>query len=218
MKGRIYGAAALLPLCVGFAFSACRGPVPAEETLVRYAKARAFYGEGSFDEAVAMLGDVKNFFPGLVLRGKAEYFAGRGAEAELSLRRALKIKSEAAEAGRFLVRVLREKGEYEEAAALAESLLASDPNDVRLLRLFAGIESDRGPDGQAAAAVLLDRAAEASSESALVFVDRAKLRWIRGKGREALEDIARAKILLPRDSPMARSMEKLENTIREAVK
>jgi tetratricopeptide (TPR) repeat protein len=207
-----------LPLILCAVFSACRSPAPGEETLLCYAKARVLYGEGRFDETVAVLGGVENFFPGLVLRGKAEYFSGLGAEAEVSLRRALKIKPEAAEAGLYLVRVLREKGEYGEAAALAESLLASDPNDVRLLRLCASLESDKGPGGQAAAAVLLDRAVEASSESALVFTDRARIRWIRGKGQEALEDLERAKLLLPRDSSMARSVEKLEYTIKEAMK
>jgi len=56
---------------------------------------------------------------------------------------------------------------------------------------------------------------EASAESALVFLDRARLRWAGGNGGGALEDLGRAKVLLTRDSPILRAVETLESIISE---
>lgn len=72
---------------------------------------------------------------------------------------------------------------------------------------------EKGASGEEAAAAFLDRAVEAAAESALVFIDRARLRWIRGNNEGALEDLRRAKDLLPWATPMIRSIENLEKTI-----
>jgi hypothetical protein len=74
---------------------------------------------------------------------------------------------------------------------------------------------DAGPQGEAMAAAYLDQAAEASVESAMVFLDRARSRWISGNGKAALEDIGRAKALLPDNSPLLRSVNSLEAIIAE---
>jgi tetratricopeptide (TPR) repeat protein len=189
-----------------------------DETLLAYAKAQSLYAEGRLEETLAGLEKTDEFIPALVLRGKAEYFSGDLEKAEKTFRRAVKLRPAAAEAGLYLARVLREENRIAEARAAAEALIADDPLDIRALRLAAALESDRGPAGQAAALAFLDRAAEASSECALVFVDRARARWIAGKGGEALEDLNRARTLLPRDTPMFRVVEKLESAVREAAK
>ncbi|MDR2370091.1 MAG: tetratricopeptide repeat protein [Treponema sp.] len=197
--------------------SAC-SPRIDDETLLRYARAQSLYAEGRFEESLAGLEEMDGFIPGLVLRGKAEYFSGNLEKAEKVFRRALKLHPAAAEAGLYLARILREENRIAEARAAAEALIADDPLDIRALRLAAALENDRGPAGQAAALAFLDRAAEASSECALVFVDRARARWTAGKGEEALEDLNRARTLLRRDTPMFRAVEKLESAVREAVK
>jgi hypothetical protein len=67
---------------------------------------------------------------------------------------------------------------------------------------------------KADAADFLDRAVEASSETALVFLERARLRWIAGNGKSALEDLRRARVLVHDDSPLLRSIKNLETAIR----
>jgi tetratricopeptide (TPR) repeat protein len=186
-----------------------------EETLLRYAKARSLYFQGRFEEALENLNNsMENFIPGLTLRGKAEYFSGDAENAERTFRLALKKRPSASEAALYLARVLREGERPDEARALVEALIADDPLDVRALRLAAGLEGDRGQDGQALA--FLDRAAEAAAEYAMVFIDRARLRWIAGKGEETLEDLGRARALLPADTPILRAVERLETAVREA--
>ncbi|MDR1286985.1 MAG: hypothetical protein LBK08_05180 [Treponema sp.] len=186
------------------------------ETMLRYARAQSLYAEGRLDETIAGLEGADRFFPALVLRGKAEYFSGDSLKAEKTFRRALRLHPAAAEAGLYLARTLREGEKTAEARAVAEALIAGDPQNIRALRLAASLEGDRGPQGRAAALAFLDRAAEASSECALVFIDRARLRWIAGKGDEALEDLEKARLLLVPGSPMFRAVEKLESAIKEA--
>jgi tetratricopeptide (TPR) repeat protein len=197
--------------------SACSRHID-DETLLQYARAQSLYAEGRLEETIAGLEGINGFIPGLVLRGKAEYFSGNLEKAEKIFRQAVKLHPAAAEAGLYLARVLREENRIAEARAAAEALVADDPLDIRALRLAASLESDRGPAGQAAALAFLDRAVEASSECALVFVDRARARWIAGKGEEALEDLNRARTLLLPDTPMLRALEKLESAVREAAK
>jgi tetratricopeptide (TPR) repeat protein len=184
--------------------------------MLRYARAQSLYAEGRLDETIAGLEGADRFFPALVLRGKAEYFSGDSLKAEKTFRRALRLHPAAAEAGLYLARTLREGEKTAEARAVAEALIAGDPQNIRALRLAASLEGDRGPQGRAAALAFLDRAAEASSECALVFIDRARLRWIAGKGDEALEDLEKARLLLVPGSPMFRAVEKLESAIKEA--
>jgi tetratricopeptide (TPR) repeat protein len=185
-----------------------------DEFMLRYGRAQTFYREGNFSETIAVLADIQQFVPALVLRGKAEYFSGDLAAAELSFRRARKRRPASAEAGLYLGRILREQGDHAGAEALAESLLADDPLDVRVLRLAADLAREGGKTG--AALAYLDRAAEASAETALVFVDRARARWIAGNGEAALEDLEKARAFLPWDTPLAKSIKNLESTIREA--
>ena len=84
-----------------------------------------------------------------------------------------------------------------------------------MLRFASNLALERGKTGEAAA--LLDQAAELSAESALVLLDRARLHWTAGRGVEALEDLSRAKAMLPWETPLARSVEYLETSIKEAL-
>jgi tetratricopeptide (TPR) repeat protein len=179
-----------------------------DETLIRYARAQKTYREGAFAETIALLEGGRKFVPALVLKGKAEYFSGEQAAAEASFRRARKRNPASAEAGLYLGRILRERGDRAGAEALIETLLADNPLDLRVLRLAADLAREGGRNDSALA--YLDRAAEASAESALVFVDRARARWIAGKGEEALADLEKARTLLPWDTPLVKSIKNLE--------
>ena len=56
---------------------------------------------------------------------------------------------------------------------------------------------------------------EASAELALIFLDRARLRWIGGNSIGALEDLSRARALLSQESPVVKAVERLESIICE---
>jgi tetratricopeptide (TPR) repeat protein len=210
---RIFLLAAAVFQC--FFILSCGEKKEDEGTLLLYTRAAALYREGRFAEAASMLADPGDFFPALLLRGKAEYFSGNDTDAEKTLRRVLVLRPGSAGASLYLARLLREKGEAEEARALVEKVLGEDPQNIRALRLASVLALEKGSAGEAEAAAFLNRAVEASSETALVFLDRARLRWTGGKGAEALEDLRRARELLPPDIPLVRSIEKLESVIRE---
>jgi tetratricopeptide (TPR) repeat protein len=216
MKGWIF---LLLAAMVPALFTLSCGEKEAdEETLLLYAGAAGLYREGRFSETAAALSEVKQFFPAVLLRGKAEFLSGSDEAAERSLRRALALKPGSADAALSLARLLREKGRAAEAEALVEGVLGEDPQNIRALRLGADLARDKGPAGEADALVFLNRAAEASFEAALVFLDRARFRWEGGKGEEALEDLKRARTLLPGDVPLVKSIEKLESVILEVLR
>jgi len=162
-----------------------------------------------------ILDGVKGFPPALVLRAKAEYFSGDLEKAEKSCREAIKHRPSAFEAKLYLARILHEKGDLSQAIQLAESLLADNPQDFRSLRLASELALETGKGEEAAA--LLDKAAELSAECALILLDRARQRWVAGKGTDALEDLGRARAMLPWDTPLVRSIEHLETRIREAL-
>ena len=195
--------------------TSCTPPEPDEETLLLYARSRNIYSEGRFADAARMLAGKTKFVPALVLRGKAEYLSGDLDAAAGSLKRALALKPGHAEASLFLARLLRESGEKKAAEELTEKILSGNPQDIRALRFAAELAREKGPAGEAASAALLDRAVEASSESAMVFLDRARTKWAGGNGAGALEDLGRAKILLSRDSPVKKAVETLESIIIE---
>jgi tetratricopeptide (TPR) repeat protein len=193
--------------------SSCSAKRPGEDDLLLYAKASGVYHEARYDEAAELLSGLGDFPPALTLRGKALFFSGDDAAAEKCLRRALRFYPNGTEAGLYLARLLREKGDTEEAAKLAENILSGDPQNIRTLRLASDLARDRGPAGEAEASAFLDRAVEASVETALVFLDRAKIRWTSGNKQGAMEDLNKARELLPYDSPLMRSVKTLESAI-----
>ena len=198
-----------------FMFAACGARLSDSEIISLYITASDIYAQGQFKEVIEILNEQNKFPPALVLRAKAEYFSGDLEKAEKSCRRALKLRPSSFEAGLYLARILRESGDYEGARKLTEILLTDNPQDIRALRLASEIALDDEKFDEAA--VFLDRAAEFSAESAMVMLDRARLRWIAGKAEEALDDINRAKAMLPWDTPLLRSILNLEKTIKEAI-
>lgn len=182
-----------------------------EEAWLLYGKASAAYSKGRFEESAELLEKARSFPPAQALRAKSLYFCNRVEEAERLLRGVLRRNRGAAEAAIFLARILREQGKDEEAQQLAEALLRDNPQDIRALRLASDLAGQRGDAENAAA--LLDRAAEASAETALVFVDRAKLRWNAGNGTGALEDLRRAELLLPWNTSLGRGIRDLRTVI-----
>jgi predicted Zn-dependent protease len=215
MKFRITHIGLFILCLAGSLVLSCSSKEPNEETLLLYAKASSVYREGRYTEAASMLSDERTFPPSLILRGKALYFSGDDDEAEKLLRRALALRPGNTEAGLYLARLGREKGNLKDARQLIDKILSDDPQNIRALRLAAEIAKDTGPQGEAMAAAYLDQAAEASVESALVFLDRARNRWVSGNGKAALEDLGRAKALLPDNSPLLRSVNNLELIITE---
>jgi tetratricopeptide (TPR) repeat protein len=209
----LYAAILCLPVCAAVSCTAGSD----EEELALYARAQGAYAEGQLAKVSSMLAGC-GLPPALVLRGKAEYFSGDLAGAERSFRRALEKRPGAPEAALYLARTLREKGAAAEASELVLSLLSDDPGNPRALRLASELAREKGPAGEAEALALLDRAAESAAENALVFMDRARGRWIAGRGEEALEDLRRARAVLPWDTPMIRSIETLEFAIKERMK
>jgi tetratricopeptide (TPR) repeat protein len=173
------------------------------------------YAQGRFTETVGLLGGINHFPPALTLRAKAEYFSGELEKAENTCRQAIRRRHSALEAKLYLARILRDRGDPSGAERIAESLLADNPQDIRVLRLASTLALERGKAAEAQA--LLDKAAELSAECALVLFDRARLRWIAGRGPEALEDLVRARAMLPPDTPLVRSVENLESRIKEAL-
>jgi tetratricopeptide (TPR) repeat protein len=188
---------------------------PDTETFRLYIRATEAYSAGKFPETREILDKEKRFAPALVLRAKAEYFLGDFDNAEKTCRTAIRRRPSSFEAKLFLARILREKDDIKGAVQLTESLLADNPQDIRALRLAAEIASENGKNDEAAA--FLDRAAEFSAESAMVLLDRARLRWTAGKRHEALEDLKRAKAMLPWDTPLLRTIVNIERIISEVI-
>jgi len=188
---------------------------PNAETIRLYVKASESYAQGRFFEVTEILHNQNNFPPALILRAKAEYFFGDLEKAEKSCRRAIKLRPSFSEANLYLARILREKSDLAGAEAVTEKLLSDNPQDIRALRLSAELASDYGKYDEAA--VFLDRAAEFSAESAMALLDRARLRWVSGKPEGALEDLSRARAMLPWDTPLLRSISNLEKIINEAM-
>jgi len=188
---------------------------PDEKTVRVYVRASEAYAQGKFAETIGILRGEKNFPPALLLRAKAEFFAGDLESAEKTCRRAVKLRPSFFESKLYLARILREKDDISGAMQMAESLIADNPQDIRALRFAADIALETGKNAEASA--LLDRAAEFSAESAMVLLDRARIRWAAGKTEGALEDLSRARAMLPWDTPLLRSILNLEKTIKEMM-
>jgi len=187
-----------------------------EQAVFQYARAKEMYAQGRFSETSDLLSETKKFAPALALRAKAEYFAGDLDKAELSCRKAMRYRPTALEAKLYLARVLRDKGDMGQAEKLTMDLLSDNPQDVRILRFASAVARQQGKAQEAR--LFLDQAAELSAESALVLLDRAQLHWAAGRGSEALEDLDRARAMLPWDTPLVKSIARLESSIREAVR
>lgn len=180
-----------------------------------YATAATAYSRGDFASAAKVAAEAGDFLPALVLRGKALYFQGDHAAAEAVLANVLEDKPSSVEAGLFLARVHRKTGKADEARRLVERILADDPADLRALRLASELAEDSGD--AASAAAFLDRADEASGEAALVFLDRARLRWRGGDGEGAAADLRRVPALAGEISAATRAARELLEIVEGEV-
>jgi len=215
MKSRFNFKSIWVIICVVvFLMTSCTQK-PDEKTVRVYVRASEAYAQGKFAETIEILHGEKNFPPALLLRAKAEFFSGDLENAERTCRRAVKLRPAFFESKLYLARILREKNDLPGAVQIAESLIADNPQDIRALRFAADIAFETGKNDEASA--LLDKAAEFSAESAMVLLDRARLRWTAGKGDGALEDLSRARAMLPWDTPLLRSILNLEKTIKELM-
>ena len=205
-----------LPAVLFVLFFASCTQTPNTQTIRLYARASEAYAQGRLTETADILNKEKKFTPALLLRTKAQYFSGDFENAEKSCRRLIKLRPSSYEGKLYLARILREKGDLGGAVQTVESLVTDNPQDIRALRLAAELAGEIGRNDEVA--ILLDRAAELSGESALVLLDRARLRWVSGREIEALEDLSRARAMLPWDTPLLRSIINLENTITEFIK
>lgn len=191
------------------------------ETIRLFVNASDAYALGQFNLAAEILQKEKRFPPALILRAKAEYFSGDIEKAEKTWRRVIKLRPSSMEAHLYLARIFREKGDLAGAMNITENIITDNPQDIRSLRLAAELAMDVGKFDDAV--ILLNRAAEYSAESAMVLLDRARLRWIAGISdnslqetvlqQAVLDDLRRAKAMLPWDTPLYRSIVNLENTI-----
>jgi len=188
---------------------------PDIQTIRLYSLASEAYANGNFTEVKEILRKQNNFLPSLILCAKAEYFSGDLKEAEKLFRKILKLRPSSFEAGLYLAKTLRDENNPIKAQEQVESLLADNPSDIRTLRLAADLACGAGKFDEAV--IYLDRAVELSAESAIVLLDRARISWVAGKGGEALDDLNRAKAMLPWDTPLHRSIINLENIIKEVM-
>ena len=207
----------LLLLIIFFSFSSCKQKEPSEETILQYTRASVAYFESRFTEAAEILLPLKSFPPALVLRGKALYFSDKSDEAEKSFCRALSLRPTSTEASIYLARILKDKGMLKEAESIVASIISDDPSDIRAFRLAAELSFSKGAIGESEGNNYLDKAIEASTEAAMAFLDRAHRRWISGNGNGALADLRAAKVLVPLNAPLYRSISSLEKTILEAI-
>jgi len=182
------------------------------ELLKQYSSLLTAYSAGRFDAVAEESRLLGSFFPALILRGKALFFLGRVDEAEGVFNRALQRRPYNVEGKLFLARIWGERGEGARALGLLERVLAEDPDNVGALQLAATL----GGPGEGTEGSLLDRAAQALSEGALVFIDRGRFRWRRGDGAGALADLRTARALLPPQSALQKPLGALESAIQEA--
>jgi tetratricopeptide (TPR) repeat protein len=216
----------IFPILFALCFCSCpRNSVKKidDETLRVYVQAQSLYAEGRFSEAAAALdfsSRIKKFVPALVLRGKSLYFSGDHDGAFTAFSKALKRRPAHTESLLYLARIYRERNQDEKAFALIEEILAGDPQNVRALRIAAGLVEAGNVSADNSALAFLNRAVDASGEYPLVLLDRARLSWRSGRMEEALADLRSSKALLTPASLIYKTVNELEGIIlaRNGVK
>ena len=178
------------------------------DALNQYNRALLLFDEGRYDEAAKIAEQLQAVYPAQLLRGKALYFNGAYNEAEKCLKNSLRLRPSSVEGRLYLAYTQRALGKEAEAQKLAEDILADDPDNIRAYRiLLEATQNDRNK------AALLNQALEAAQETAFLFVERARYRWISGDGNGALQDISAALILIPADSMLRQPIAALQKTI-----
>ncbi|MEW6564354.1 MAG: tetratricopeptide repeat protein [Spirochaetota bacterium] len=178
------------------------------DALVQYKDALVLFNEGRYSEAAKKLESLRAYYGAQLLRGKAFYFRGAYSDAEKALRESLRLRPSSVEGRLYLAYTQRALGKEAEAQKLAEDILADDPDNIRAYRILLELtQNDRNK------ANLLNQALEAAQETAFLFVERARYRWISGDGTGALQDISAALSLIPTDSMLRQPIAALQKTI-----
>jgi tetratricopeptide (TPR) repeat protein len=179
------------------------------DQFIVYGKALDLYNQGRYLEAAEGTASLSRTYPGLLLRGKALFFASCYEEAVGYLSKALKRRPSSVEARLYLAYCYRSLGKDKQAREIAEELLADDSSNIRAYRLLLDL-SEPGPGRTR----LLEQALEATEEAAFLFIERGRDRWIRGDGPGALADLGAARTLLNSSSLLIGPLAALEKTIR----
>lgn len=204
------------------------------EFVEAYIHAHEAYETGQYAKVLTLGEPFSTYIPCRVLCAKARFFLGDKKEAESEFTQILHKHPSSVEAALFLVHIYRTDNRNKDAQALLEKVLGDDPYNLRALRLASELAFDRAHDfgvsdeanGQlekekaaaayADAAAYLDRAADASVEAGLVFISRARLRWIAADHTGALEDLQSAESLFASDSAACKAVQDLAEQIRES--
>jgi len=178
------------------------------DALNRYNQALVLYSEGRYRDAADLLAGFNNSYSAQVLRGRALFFISNYKDGETALKRALQIRPSSIEGRLYLAYIQRAIGKVDEARKLAEDILADDPENLRAYRVLADLA-----EASSSKRVYLDQALEGMGEAALLFVERARSRWISGDGHGALQDVSAALVLLPEESTLRPPVLALQKSI-----
>jgi tetratricopeptide (TPR) repeat protein len=177
--------------------------------LDRYTQALGLYSDGRFKEAAQIVRtSSKGHYPTQILCGKALFFTGDYSGAKTALQEALRLRSTSVEARLYMAYIQRASGHIKDAQKIAEDILVDDPENLRALRLLADLA-----EGQGAKTAYLDRAISGMGEAALLFVERARSRYVSGDCSGSLQDISAALSLLPENSSLRSPIVALQQTI-----
>lgn len=183
-----------------------------------YLAAAREYATGNFGQALRLTETALKQSPhhtaSSLLAGKINFFDGEYEAARAHFADCLERIPRAGEAALWLARLYRFDGQPDKALESCGLVLASDPSDIAALRLAAALAREASDDGTAM--LLLDRAAEASAEAGLVFLDRAALLWERGDDERARRDVELASSLLPETSAVRQVADRLGRRMADA--
>ncbi len=206
----------LLQVLIGFLlvflFPACQNrsgrSALSPQQLSVYTRALELYNQGRYSDAAELSVSLSGSYPAQLLRGKALFFASRYVDAERVLAGVQNLRPASAEAKLYRAYCARSLGKDAEARMLAEELIADDSGNLRAYRLLLDLTAQGKERSQ-----LLDQALESAGETALLFTERARSRWIQGDAPGALADLNAAKALLNSDSLLYGPLAALERTI-----
>ena len=209
----IFMAAALSALC------SCAERSPTKEKLKAYAEAKASYAAGDLgaaEKALLPLARGRSFSQAKFLLGKTRFFLGEYDKAASSFQELASELPKHHEADIWIARSCLQQGKVGEADKIAQKLLANDSSDSRLYYLEAMVLSAKG-DLEGALG-FLERSSESGEELAKSLFESARIYYQFGQDDRAIEKLARAKAMLPPDSPTNEAIDELVKRLGKAGK
>jgi tetratricopeptide (TPR) repeat protein len=216
MKNRliaIMAGAAIISLC------SCARRAPTSEQLKAYAEAKASYAAGKLADTkktLLPLAKARSLPEAEFLLGKTRFFLGEYDEAVSSFKDLASAFPKYHEADIWMARTYLQQGKPEEAAKVAQELLAYDSSDSRLYYLEAMVLSAKG-DLEGALGYL-ERSSESGEELAKSLFESARIYYRFGQDDKAVKELARAKAMLPPDSPANEAVAELAKRLAQAAK